>query len=97
MPKHTYNATKGDIQSFFTPHIDASPSNAKDVLSSLIAQSIDLTHAVTALYEINEHGKLEPIADDELLFNLVYQINTQLKLAQQAMPTAFSAPTKGSI
>ena len=77
-----------DIDTFIIPHPQAKQVDAQDVLYALVNQSLDLSNAVTALYEVDKHGKPSPTVSPELLFSLVWQITNNLKLAQNTMPQA---------
>lgn len=80
-----YNLSFGSIEEFYMPRPEANHLNAQDVIFNLINSAKNISIASWSCFE---DGK-ELAINDEILADLIYEIQTKLKMIEQLLPMAF--------
>ena len=75
---------------FFVPHKDSNHLNAQDVIHDLVARAIS-TSTVTWLMFEDRDGKMVNIANDDLVANMLFDIQTKLEMIKKILPLAFDS------
>lgn len=83
-----YNVLMGCTSEFFVPHSEANHLNAQDVIHSLVARAIS-TSTVTWLMFEDRDGKMVNAANDDLVANMLFDIQTKLEMIEKLLPMAF--------
>ena len=91
--KKQYNPSLCNTSDFFVPHKDANHLNAQDVIHDLVARAIS-TSTVTWLMFEDRDGKMVNIANDDLVANMLFDIQTKLEMIERVLPLAFDSEDK---
>ena len=83
-----YNSSLGCTSEFFVPHSEANHLNAQDVIHDLLARAIS-TSTVTWLMFEDRDGKMINAANDDLVANMLFDIQTKLEMIEKLLPMAF--------
>ena len=86
--KPAYNPLIGFTTKFFVPHSEANHLNAQDVIHDLLARAIS-TSTVTWLMFEDRDGKMVNAANDDLVANMLFDIQTKLEMIEKLLPMAF--------
>lgn len=86
--KKPYNSLLGCTSEFFVPHSEANHLNAQDVIHDLLARAIS-TSTVTWLMFEDRDGKMVNAANDNLVANMLFDIQTKLEMIEKILPMAF--------
>ena len=88
-----YLPNLGNTSDFFVPHKDSDHLNAQDVIHDLVARAIS-TSTVTWLMFEDRDGKMVNIANDDLVANMLFDIQTKLEMIERVLPLAFDSEDK---
>ena len=86
--KKPYNSLLGCTSEFFVPHSEANHLNAQDVIHDLLARAIS-TSTITWLMFEDRDGKMVNAANDNLVANMLFDIQTKLEMIEKILPMAF--------
>lgn len=73
---------------FFVPHKDANHLNAQDVVYDLVKRAVSSTAATWLMFEERD-GKMVNMANDDLIANMLFDIQTKLEMIEKILPLAF--------
>ena len=86
--KPKYNCLIGSTSEFFVPHSEANHLNAKDVIHDLLARAISTSTVTWLMFEYRD-GKMVNAANDDLVANMLFDIQTKLEMIEKILPMAF--------
>ena len=88
--KKPYNPSLCNTSDFFVPHKDSNHLNAQDVIHNLVANAIS-TSTVTWLMFEDRDGRMVNTANDSLVANMLWDIQTKLEMIERILPLAFES------
>ena len=83
--KKPHNLSLGSVAGFFTPHPDATPSDAQDVVCELVRSAKDISTATFHCFD----GGTKLIVKDEIVSDLIFELQTKLEMIEKLLPMAF--------
>lgn len=83
-----YFPNLGNTSDFFVPHKDSNHLNAQDVIHDLVARAISTSKVTWLMFEDHD-GKMVNMANDDLVANMLFDIQTKLEIIEKTLPLAF--------
>ena len=88
--KKTHNLDLAYTADFYVPHPNADLLDARDVIHSLVTQSLSATTVTWLMFE-DQGGRMVNTANDSLVANMLWDIQTKLEMIEKILPMAFDS------